>query len=99
MQRPGACLCFTVGQGHALMLAQVLDPGLHEEGFDVALRIGRVLEQLPAQGAVPEAFQAHFQHSLYEVSGVYLVDAVLHGDQNWTLLRGQFDGDGRLGPV
>jgi hypothetical protein len=52
MQRPGARLRFTVAQSHAFVLAQVLDPGLDEEGFDVAGRIGCVVEQLPARGAV-----------------------------------------------
>jgi hypothetical protein len=63
MQRPGARLRLAVGQCHALMLAQVLDPVLHEEGFDIAGWVGRIMEQLPAQGAVPKAFQAHLPHA------------------------------------
>ena len=99
MQRPGARLRVTIGHGHALMLAQVLDPRLREEGFDVTVWIGRVMEQLPAHGAVPEAFQTHLPHGPREVSSVYRVDAILHGDQHRTLLCGRFDDDGRLGPV
>jgi hypothetical protein len=63
MQRPGVRLRLAVGQCHALMLPQVLDLGLHEEGFDIAGWVGRIMEQLPAQGAVPKAFQAHLPHA------------------------------------
>jgi hypothetical protein len=45
MQCPNARFCFTVGQRHALVLAQVPAPGLHEQGFDIAVRIGSVMEQ------------------------------------------------------
>src|ERR1700722_18725775 len=42
--------------GDALVLAQVLEPGLDQEGLDEARRVGGVLEYAPRIGAVAPPF-------------------------------------------
>ncbi len=42
LERPGAVFHLAVCHGPALVLAQVLGPGLDDEGFEETARVGRV---------------------------------------------------------
>ena len=45
-----------IGVGDALVLPEMLRPGLHHEPFQHLLRIGGILGNAPAVGAVAAAF-------------------------------------------
>jgi hypothetical protein len=48
-----------IGIGDALMLAEMLDPGLDHEGLDEApLLLGRVFEDPPGEGAIAPALRS-----------------------------------------
>jgi hypothetical protein len=42
-----------IGEGHALVLSQVLGPVLRDERLDMPRWIGRIREMLPEEGSVP----------------------------------------------
>src|ERR1039458_6041598 len=48
-----------IGGGDALAGAQKLQPGLHDEGFDEALGLRRVLKDAPADGSVAQRSEEH----------------------------------------
>ena len=48
-----------VGLRHALVLTQMVEPGVRQEGLDKASLLVRVLEHTPIPGAVASAFPAH----------------------------------------
>ena len=52
MKRKGQFFNGAVGHRHAFMLPLVLDPGLHDKGFQEAVRVGGILEQTPADSPV-----------------------------------------------
>src|SRR5690348_16758457 len=55
MEAPNTVLDGPVTNGDALVLAQVLDPGLDDERFDVAPLLYWIVVDGPADGAVPAA--------------------------------------------
>src|SRR6266568_3194291 len=64
VESAGDIFCLPVGHGHALMLAQVLRPGCHHEGFDISSRLGWIVEEAPSIGAIAQAQRSHIRSSL-----------------------------------
>src|SRR5258708_13469118 len=60
----GASVVFysMIGVGHAIELAQIVQPRLGHKRLDVALFIGRIARNEPAEGAVSFAHAAHLVH-------------------------------------
>ena len=65
-----------IGVSHAIELAQIVQPRLGHKRLDVALFIGRIVRQKPAEGAIPVAHTAHLVHSKEKVLGLPRVDVV-----------------------
>lgn len=59
VERTGAPFDFTVGESRALVLAQVLGPGVDYEGLDDSRRVGRVAVEAPVGGAIAPPQPAH----------------------------------------
>src|SRR5260370_20902908 len=75
----GASVVFysMIGVGHAIELAQIVQPRLGHKRLDVALFIGRIARNEPAEGAASFAHAAHLGHATHKVLGLLRVDAVL----------------------
>src|SRR5207245_5438947 len=68
VESAGDIFCLPVGHGHALMLAQVLRPGCHHEGFDISSRLGWIVEEAPSISAIAQAQRSHALHGRYELA-------------------------------
>src|SRR5580658_5236285 len=92
-------LHYPVGVGDALMLAEMLHPRIHKEGFDDAAFIGGVLINAPAIGAVAAALVAELFNGSEERFAVLWTDAVFDGDQHRTTVLLDVLRDNRRGPM
>ena len=66
-----------IGVGDALMLAEMLDPGLDHEGLDEAPLLGRVFEDPPGEGAIAPALRSERGDGGKEGVAVLRIDPVL----------------------
>src|SRR3954470_7999758 len=82
----GLRLDIAVRVGAALMLAQVLDPGLDQEDLGVESVVGGVHEQAPLHGAVAQTDAPHAAHGLRELGGAGRIDLVADLHQHGTAL-------------
>ncbi len=78
MKGEGPLLDFAIGDGHALVLAQVLGPALHHKRLDVAARSRGVFKESPANGSVAAADAAHGLHGARELACGGGIDKVFH---------------------
>src|SRR5258708_14192916 len=78
----GASVVFysMIGVGHAIELAQIVQPRLGHKRLNVALFTGRIARNEPAEGAVSFAHAAHLVHSAQKGFCLLRVDAVLDLD-------------------
>ena len=83
-------LDLAVGEGCAFAGAEVVEPGLHEEGFVDMVGVGGVAEDAPADGAVAKADAAELVDGAGEFGVVVDGDAVFDGDAD-----GAFGGSRR----
>src|SRR5437870_1515707 len=103
--RPGdveasnALLDGPITNGDALMLAQVLEPGLDDERFDITLLLCWVLVDSPAHGAIPAANRLQVPDGLHKGTRVGRIDSVFDLDADRSFVRGRDDVEVRLGPV
>src|SRR5262249_2155911 len=103
--RPGdvkasnALLKDTITSGDALMLAQVLEPGLDEERFDVTFFLCWVVVERPADGAIPAANRLQVPDGLHEGIRVRRIDSVFDLDADRSFVGSRDDVEVRLGPV
>src|SRR3954469_5258238 len=81
----------------ALVLSQILKPGLDEEGFHEPLILRDILKDAPRVGAIASALFTEFPDRCEESSAVRRRDAVLNRDQNpaMALKQGAFENRGR----
>ncbi|MNX98502.1 hypothetical protein D3C86_1309160 [compost metagenome] len=88
-----------IGLRHALVLAQVLGPRLHQEPFLHALGLARVFGHAPGIGPVTPTLLGHRLKRLQERGAVLDADAVfdLHHDRAAVMLDGRVQQ--RFGPV
>src|SRR5260370_27475122 len=87
----GVVLGSVIGVRHAIELAQIVQPRLGHKRLDVALFIGRIARNEPAEGAVSFAHAAHLVHGAEKVLGLLRVDAVLDLHYDGTFLQARFD--------
>src|SRR6266478_6000297 len=89
----GASVVFysMIGVGHAIELAQIVQPRLGHKRLNVALFTGRIARNEPAESAVSFAHAAHLVHGAQKVLGLLWVDAVLDLHYDGTFLRARFD--------
>ena len=95
----GLRLCFAIGHGHALMLAQVLGPAFHYERLDEAARRRGVFEESPANGSIAAAKPAHGLHGARELAGARGIDGVFDGDEHRAVVLVPLDHQDRFRPV
>ncbi len=77
VKRASVVLGAVIDVRHAVELAQIVQPGLGHKCLDMAIFIGRVAREEPAEGFVSFAHSADLVHSAEEVLGLIWVDAVL----------------------
>jgi hypothetical protein len=65
-----------------VVLAQMLGPGFAREPFDQLARIGRILGDAPAIGAVAPSLARKAMHRLHEGCAIRRGDLVLDQDQH-----------------
>ena len=103
--RPGAVetsnvlLHSPITNGDALMLAQVLEPGLDDERFDVTPLLCWVPVDSPAHSAIPAANRLQETDGVHKGTRVGRVDSVFDLDADRSFVRGRDDVEVRLGPV
>src|SRR5262245_46751314 len=81
------------------MLAHMFRPRGDEESFQVALGIGQVAEESPADGTLPPAKDAHLVHSLNELARVLYRYAVFDRDEYGSIVRVGCKRQLRIRPV
>ena len=64
VERVGALFGVPIADGYALVLAQMLGPGLDDDGFEVAARLRRVAEQTRAKCAVSQTLLPYRLHGI-----------------------------------
>src|SRR6267142_3909633 len=103
--RPGdveasnALLDRPITSGDALMLAQVLEPGLDDERFDVAPLVCWIVVDGPADGAIAAANRLQLPDGFHKGTRVGGIDSVFDLDADRSFVRGRDDVEVRLGPV
>jgi hypothetical protein len=80
---------FSIRAGRALVLPRVFGPRIHQERFDVAVRIFEVLKDSPSKGAVTSPNTSILMHCLDKRAFLFKVDIILNRDQN----RASIDGN------
>ena len=88
-----------VGTGHALMLPQMLKPGLDKKRFDEALRHSRVLIDAPGIGPVALALALQFVQGREKGGTVLEVNLVIDGHHHGSCIGLQSGGRHRCRPV
>src|SRR5689334_17453996 len=83
----------------ALMLPQMLHPGLHDEAFDVAALCPWILVDDPVDGAVAAANRLEVADGLPECFGLRWIDSVFDLDPDGAIVGCGHDIEMRLGPV
>src|SRR2546422_7211075 len=102
--RPGdveasnALLHGPITNGDALMLAQVLEPGLDDERFDITPLVCWVLVDSPADSAIPAANWLQVPDGFHKGTHVGGIDSVFDLDADRSFVRGGGDVEGRRGP-
>ena len=99
MIRQNLALQVRIRLRHALVLAQMLGPGFHHEPFDNLLRIGRILGDAPAVGAIAATFLREFVDCTKEGRAVMFFHLVLDEDQDWATVMGDRFCDQRFWPM
>src|SRR2546427_6946443 len=103
--RPGdveasnALLDGPITDGDALMLAQVLEPGLDDERFDITPLLCWVLVDSPADGAISVSNRLQVPDGFHKGARVGGIDSVFNLDANRSFVGGRDDVEVRLGPV
>src|SRR5438128_7989580 len=103
--RPGdveasnALLDGPISNGDPLMLAQVLEPGLDDERFDITPLVCWVLVDSPADSAIPAANRLQVPNGFDKGTRVGGIDSVFDLDADRSFVRGRDDVEVRLGPV
>src|SRR5437016_9080406 len=103
--RPGdvealnALLDGPITNGDSLMLAQVLEPGLDDERFDITPLVCWVLVDSPADGAIPAANRLQVPDGFHKGTRIGRIDSVFNLDTNRSFVRGRDDVEVGLGPV
>src|SRR6266850_4900297 len=99
VEASNALLDGPIANGDALMLAQVLEPGLDDERFDITPLVCRVLVDSPADGAIPAANRLQVSDGFHKGTHVSGIDSVFNLDANRSFVGGRDDVEVRLGPV
>src|SRR5271157_2948397 len=77
VKRASVVLGAVIGVCHAVELPQIVQPGLGHKCLDMAIFIGRIAREEPAEGSVSFAHLADLVHGTEEVLGLIWVDAIL----------------------
>src|SRR2546425_5742693 len=85
--------------GDALVLAEVLDPGLDDEHLEPPVRVLGVAVDAPADGAVAAADRLQPPHGAQELLGLVGVHVVLERDEHGALVAVELGGGLRQRPA
>jgi len=88
-----------VGLGDPLVLAQVLEPGFHEERFQDASFLGSVLKNSPRIGTVTAALLAELFDCREKRLAVMRIDAVFDGNKHRAAIALDVVGQHRRRPM
>ena len=99
MKGPSEFFRHAVRLSDSFVLPHMLYPGRQEERFDEPVWIDRISEQLPSQGAIPEAFSPHVVHRLDKVLRTLRFNEVFDFHENRPGLGLQFHARHGLGPM
>ena len=99
MEPPNSSCTRAITNRGALVLAEVLEPGLDDEAFDVTPVLSRILIYSPHDGAVAAANRLQVADGFHEGIRLKGIDAVFDLDADRSLVRGRDDVEVRLGPV
>src|SRR4029077_13728523 len=99
VEPPDPLLDRAITNRRALVLAQVLEPGLDDEAFDVTPLLSWILVDSPRDGAVAAANRLQVADGFHEGISPKRIDAVFDLDADGSLVRGRDDVEVRLRPV
>ena len=99
MEPPNPLLDRAITSRRALVLAQVLEPGLDDEAFDVTPVLSRILVDSPHDGAVSAANRPQVADGFHKGIRLKRIDAVFDLDADRPFVWGRDDIEVRLGPV
>ena len=99
MEPPNPLLDRAITNRRALVLAQVLEPGLDDEAFDVTPASSWILVDGPRDGAVAAANRLQVADGFHEGIRLKGIDAVFDLDADRSFVGGRDDVEVRLGPV
>src|SRR6266404_8241374 len=99
MEPPNPLVDRAITNRGALVLAQVFEPGLDDEAFDVTPVLSRILVDGPPDGAVAAANRLQVADGFHKGIRLKGIDAVFDLDADRSLVRGRDDVEVRLGPV
>src|SRR4029077_7029832 len=94
-----AVLYGAIADRGALVLAQVLEPGLDDEAFDVTPVLSRILVDSPHDGAVAAANRLQVADGFHKGIRLKGIDAVFDLDADRSFVGGRDEVEVRLGPV
>ena len=92
MEAVHAFLDQAIGICNSLVLAQMLCPRRNEESLDDASFVGRILEYVPAIGAVAAPFVSELFNDLQELLPILQTNTVFDCNEDWPSVV--FDGAG-----
>ena len=99
VESPNPILDRAIANRGALVLAQVLEPGLDDEAFDVTPVSSWILVDSPRDGAVAAANRLQVAESFHKGIRLKGIDAVFDLDADRSLVLRRGDVEVRLGPV
>src|SRR4029079_12139788 len=99
VESPNPLLDSAIANGGALVLAQMLEPGLDDEAFDVTPVLSRILVDGPHDGAVAAANRLQVADGFHKVIRPKGIDAVFDLDADRPLVGALADVEVSLGRV
>jgi len=99
VEPPDPLLDRAITNRRALVLAQVLEPGLDDEAFDVTPLLSWILVDSPRDGSVAAANRLQVAESFHKGIRLKGIDAVFDLDADRSFVGGRDDVEVRLGPV
>lgn len=82
MQSANALADLFIGGGHTLAGTEIVEPGLHDEGFVEVFGIGGVAIDAPADSTVTQSDAAQFVNGVGEFGVIFGGDTIVDGDAN-----------------
>src|SRR4029077_16451269 len=99
VEPPNPLLDRAITNRRALVLAQVLEPGLDDEAFDVTPLLPWILVDSPRDASVAAANRLQVAESFHKGIRLKGIDAVFDLDADRPLVWGRAGVEVRLGPV